>query len=215
MKEYKKIYPHFIKSKIIGFLLFFSLAVIIYFISIYNKNIPIIISFILICILYAIRIFSNFIYASYLYKFSNLNEKDIGAEAKGFYFLGILSFPIILITGLLMNLLLQSPNYTEGFVQIFLLFSFFIIINEFFIIYRISKVHKLTINGDYNRIKKQNPIGFIVMLIIENIGAIFFLSALALKFEFPINILSLFFLSILVIVTVYLFYRIFKKSKPT
>lgn len=211
-KSYKKIYPYFIKRKIIGFLLFFALAIIIYFISLFYKNIPIIISFALICLLYAIRIFSNFIYASYLYKFSNLKEKDIEVESKGFYFLGILSFPIILITGFLMNILLQSPNYTAGFVQIFLLFSFFILLNEFFIIYRISKIHKLTIKKEYYKIKEQNPIGFIILLIVENIGAVFFLSSLALRFEFLISVFSFLILSVLIIITICLFYRIFKKS---
>ncbi|MBS3080600.1 hypothetical protein J4221_03955 [Candidatus Pacearchaeota archaeon] len=210
--EYKKIYPYFIKRKIIGFLLFFALAIIVYFISIFYKNIPIIISFILIYLLYAIRISSNFIYASYLYKFSNLKDSDIETEAKGFYFLGILSFPIILITGFLMNMLLQSPNYAAGFVQIFLLFSFFILLNEFFIIYSISKIQKLTLKKDYTKIKEQNPISFVIMMIIENVGAIFFLIALALRLDFPINFISLFFLFIMIIVTVYLFYRIFRKS---
>lgn len=211
-KEYKKIYPYYIKRKITGFILFFILGILIYFISLSNNKVPVIISFILICLLYIIRIFSNFIYASYLYKFSEIKESNIPIEAKGFSLFGLLSFPIIIITGLLMNLLLSSPNYSAGFVQIFLLFSFFIFFNEFFSIYRLIKVQKFIKEGDYTKIKEQNPIGFIISIILENIGAIFTLVAVALRFEFPVNIFSLLILFGIVIITGYLFYRLFRNK---
>jgi len=106
----KRIYSYLIKKKIFSFSLFFSMAIIIYFLSLFYKNIPILVSFIMICILYAIRNYSNFIYLAYLYKISSLPEKDLEEESKGASFLVLLSFPIIFITGMLMSLLLSSPN---------------------------------------------------------------------------------------------------------
>lgn len=209
----KRIYSYLIKNKIFSFLLFFGIAIIIYFLSLFYKNIPLVASFILICFLYAVRNYSNFNYATYLYKISNLKEKDLKEESKGVYFLAILSFPIIFITGILMSLLLQSPNYTAGFVQIFLLFSLFIILNEFFIIYKARTFHKNAIKKDYSKIKGQTPIGFIILLIMENVGAIFTLIDIALRFEFPTNILSLFSLLIFIGVMGYLFIKIIKKSE--
>ena len=209
----KRIYSYLIKKKIFSFSLFFSMAIIIYFLSLFYKNIPILVSFIMICILYAIRNYSNFIYLAYLYKISSLPEKDLEEESKGASFLVLLSFPIIFITGMLMSLLLSSPNSEAGFVQIFLLFSFFIILDEFFIDYKIGKFQKNALNKNYSKIKGQTHLNFIVLLIMENIGAIFTLVDIALRLKFPINILSLFSLLIIIGIMTNLFFKIIKKSE--
>jgi hypothetical protein len=209
----KKIYVSLIKNKIIGFLLFFGLTIIVYLLSRSFTYIPIIVSFSLVCILYCIRNFSNFIYMSYLYKISELNPQDLEEESKGVYSLALLSFPIIIISGMLMGLLLQSPNYSAGYVQIFLLFSFLIILNEFFIVFRMSRIQKKTPDGGKISIKPQNPLGFVVMTALENIGAILFLIALAIRLGFPYNIFGPIIVCILGFLMGYIFYKIIQKTR--
>lgn len=94
-----------------------------------------------------------------------------------------------------------------------MLFSFFIILDEFFIDYKIGKFQKNALNKNYSKIKGQTHLNFIVLLIMENIGAIFTLVDIALRLKFPINILSLFSLLIIIGIMTNLFFKIIKKSE--
>ena len=68
-------------------------------------------------------------------------------------------------------------------------------------------------NKNYSKIKGQTHLNFIVLLIMENIGAIFTLVDIALRLKFPINILSLFSLLIIIGIMTNLFFKIIKKSE--